>query len=92
MKYLPLMFTLAATSLVLTSQFVQAEIEQTNIEVSKDMENATKALIIASGYSCKKIDALIQRYNGDYRVVCNGWKYTYDIEDKGGTYIVTLND
>lgn len=92
MKYLPLVFTLAATSLVLTSQSVQAEIEQTNIEVSKDMENATKALIIASGYSCKNINALIQKYNGDYKVVCNGWKYAYIIQDKGGNYIVKLDD
>ncbi|MBK5071556.1 hypothetical protein I2492_00815 [Budviciaceae bacterium CWB-B4] len=92
MKYLPLMLTLAATSLVLSSQSVHAKIEQTNLEVSAEMENATKALIIASGYSCKKIDAFIQQYNGDYRVVCNGWKYSYNIEDKGGTYIVTLNN
>ena len=92
MKYLPLIFTLATTSLVLSSQFVHAKIEQTNLEVSAEMENATKALIIASGYSCKTIEALIQKYNGDYKVVCNGWKYAYIIQDKGGNYIVKLDD
>ena len=92
MKYLPLVFTLAATSLVLSSQSVNAKIEQTNLEVSAEMENATKALIIASGDSCKTIEALIQKYNGDYKVVCNGWKYAYIIQDKGGNYVVTLDD
>ncbi len=85
MKNLLLIFTFAITNLVIPYA-------HSKDEVPKEMKDATQLFIAASGYSCKSIDSIIPLRNGDYRVVCNDWKYVYIIKDKGGNYIVTLDD
>jgi len=52
------------------------------VNVSPELQDMAQALIISSGYSCNKIDHIMRKsWSGDFRVVCNGWSYTYNIID-----------
>ncbi len=58
-------------------------------EASQELKDASQAMIIAHGFSCKKVDSVIQTKATVWRVWCNGSYYEYKIVDKGGNYIVT---
>lgn len=78
------MIKMIALSLLLgLSSFTHAE------EASQDLKDASQAMVIAHGFSCKKVDSVIQTKAGEWRVWCNGMYYQYKIVDNGGNYVVT---
>ncbi|ATM95783.1 Uncharacterised protein [Yersinia frederiksenii] len=56
---------------------------------SQEFKDASQAMIIVHGFSCKKVDSVIQTEAGEWRVWCNGMYYQYKIVDNGGNYTVT---
>ena len=61
--------------------------------ISTEQKNISKKLIVAFGYKCDKIDSIIRsEWDGDYSITCNDYRYSYEIEDKGGNWVVTLNN
>ncbi|WP_127115143.1 hypothetical protein [Shimia sediminis] len=58
---------------------------------AQTLANEASALIRAKGYRCDSISSL-QRwvYGGGFDVVCNKFRYKYELEDKGGRWTVTL--
>ena len=53
--------------------------------------DAVQGLIKAFGYSCNKVDfALRSSWSGDIDIICNNYKYSYLVQDKGGKWIVTV--
>ena len=55
------------------------------------LANESSAIIRAQGYRCDSVSS-IQRwvFSGGFDVVCNGFRYKYEIEDKGGRWTATL--
>jgi len=48
-------------------------------------------MIRASGYRCDSISAMRPFvFSVGFTVVCNGFRYEYDIEDRGGNWTVEL--
>ncbi|CNK92302.1 hypothetical protein WFP47_04690 [Yersinia enterocolitica] len=77
------MIKMVTLSLLLgLSSFAYAE------EASQDLKDASQAMVIAHGFSCKKVDSVIQTKAGEWLVWCNGMYYQYKIVDKGGNYTV----
>lgn len=85
-------FFVAAVGSLLTSESDNGGgNEQTT--VSKEQKNAAKKVITISGYKCDQVDSIIQSsWDGSYSVTCNGYRYMYEIKDKGGNWVVTLDD
>jgi hypothetical protein len=53
---------------------------------------SAQMLIILSGYKCDKVDfALRSGWSGIIDVTCNNYKYSYDLEDVGGRWTVTVD-
>lgn len=46
-------------------------------------------LVRLHGYSCRSISKFkpLIMSNG-YHIICNGWRYSYEIKDVGGRYVV----
>lgn len=58
---------------------------------SSDFKNTTKALIVASGYSCSSIDHISEHnFSYGYSVTCNNYRYSYEIVDRGGNWVVSV--
>jgi len=59
---------------------------------SPSQASAAKVMVRVSGYTCDSVDAVIPfaLSEGSY-VSCNGGRYSYDIANKGGNWIVTVN-
>lgn len=60
------------------------------------IENHTQAqaaaeLVKAYGYRCDSISSF-QSFimGGGYKINCNSFRYTYELEDKGGRWVVTV--
>jgi hypothetical protein len=82
----------AAIGSLLSSQKDNSKSNEQPI-ISKEQKIASKKLIAAFGYKCDKIDSIIQSsWDGNYSVACNGYLYMYEIKDKGGNWIVTLDN
>ena len=60
-------------------------------EHAQRLADDASMLIRRAGYRCDSI-ANLQRwvYSSGFTVSCNGFRYTYHIEDKGGRWTVTL--
>ncbi|HHX8286271.1 MULTISPECIES: hypothetical protein [Vibrio] len=66
--------------------------------ISKDFENNPQLyeevanLIRLYGYKCDSLSALRPMvFSRGFVAVCNRFSYTYEIEDKGGRWVVTLD-
>lgn len=55
------------------------------------LANEASALIRAHGYRCDSVSS-IQRwvFEPGFDVVCNDFRYKYELEDRGGRWIATL--
>jgi hypothetical protein len=54
--------------------------------------NALAGLVVESGYKCDSISAAMRSsWDGNFTLRCNGFRYKYLIEDKGGNWTVTLD-
>ena len=75
-----LLATLAVTSMT------------TSIAYANDaaMKRDAKTLIQAAGYRCDTVDKvnpfIVKR---GYTVYCNGYSYSYELEDRGGRWVIT---
>lgn len=53
---------------------------------------AAANLVKAYGYRCDSISSFSSFImGGGYKLNCNGFNYTYEIEDKGGRWVVTVD-
>lgn len=60
--------------------------------VSGDVVTALAEAIQLYGYSCNSVSAVTPfAISRGYRVTCNNWTYAYEVEDKGGKIIVTVD-
>ena len=60
-----------------------------DVEVASLVADYVEAL----GYSCKSISAFTMSpwTNKKFTLTCNAYRYSYDIEDKGGIWTVTVD-
>lgn len=60
--------------------------------VSESVVSALAEAIQLYGYSCKSVSAVTPfKISRGYHVKCNNWTYAYEVEDKGGKIIVTVD-
>lgn len=80
------------TSSKVTSKPTSRRVTTTpNYTDTTEFKNKTKALIIASGFRCQTIDSIIEHnFSYGYSVVCNNYRYSYEIKDVGGNWIVKV--
>jgi hypothetical protein len=72
---------------VKTSNYVSED-----IKVTPEQAALIPKLIQASGYACDTLSSAIRpSYSGNFSVYCNGYKYSYDIDDNGGNWVVKVN-
>ena len=58
--------------------------------VTRDQAINLAKYINAHGYSCRSISAVTPfAVKRGWHVMCNGYNYHFEVEDKGGKYIVT---
>ena len=58
---------------------------------SASQQRAAITLIRGAGYSCTTVDAIIPFVLAHgFQVVCDGFYYKYDVENKGGRVVVTV--
>lgn len=49
-------------------------------------------LVVFNGYKCDTLSAITPfAFGTGFYVYCNQYSYSYDVEDKGGNWVVTLN-
>ncbi|WP_146132027.1 hypothetical protein [Halomonas ventosae] len=55
-----------------------------------ELKRNAKKLIQSAGYKCDTVDKVNQFLMGrGFTVYCNGFKYSYEMEDKGGRWVIT---
>lgn len=70
---------------VLSSVF-SGYVFSSDLELKRD----AKTLIQAAGYRCDTVDKVNQFLMGrGFTVYCNGFKYSYEMEDRGGRWVIT---
>lgn len=53
--------------------------------------NDSSGLIRAARYRCDTVSSVrIWSFSVGFTITCNGFRYKYEIEDKGGRWVVTL--
>lgn len=59
--------------------------------VPRDIAVKLANYVEARGYSCKTISAVTPfAFSRGFHVYCHQWQYHYEVEDKGGNWIVTV--
>lgn len=53
--------------------------------ITKEFAGVLGDTLKASGYTCDSVSGAVKRGNG-FRINCNGYRYTYEIKDVGGTW------
>lgn len=82
---------------------IPGSINAQNVPIDKDAiihENFTRAhvdtmaqLIRAWGYRCDSVSAARPFvFSAGFSVICNNWRYDYEIEDRGGNWIVCYDE
>jgi len=88
----------AALFLIIGSQAASAPLEEGALYTNdwthshaQTLADSASALIRVSGYRCDSVSS-IQRwvFSEGFSVVCNDFRYKYEIEDRGGRWTVTL--
>jgi len=60
--------------------------------VSRDVVTALAKGIQKYGYSCNSVSAVTPfAVSRGYHIICNNWTYKYEVEDKGGKMVVTVD-
>lgn len=60
-------------------------------KLSDDQVEALVTLTRAYGYRCDSISAAMPwAFSYGFTLRCNGYRYSYEIEDRGGTWVVTI--
>ncbi|MEJ1414311.1 MAG: hypothetical protein RPU90_12150 [Candidatus Sedimenticola sp. (ex Thyasira tokunagai)] len=60
--------------------------------VTMKQVRAAQTIVKAHGYRCDTVDEM-QPFilGGGFTIYCNNWKYSYELEDKGGRWVVTVD-
>ena len=56
--------------------------------VGSDGAIALATLIRINGYSCSSISAVVRESSDDFTVVCNNWRYSFQVNNRGGKWSV----
>lgn len=73
-------------SLIVFASISSGYVYANDIELKRD----AKTLIKSAGYKCDTVDKVNQFIMGrGYTVYCNGFKYSYEMEDVGGRWVIT---
>ncbi len=57
--------------------------------INQEAIDAAVALILLNGYKCDSVSAIRKFFIGrGFVVKCNRYAYTYEIEDRGGNWVV----
>ena len=61
-------------------------------ELSQDAVKAVKSMIVLNGYRCDTIDNTpsFSSWDGSIKVICNNFKYVYEVKDVGGRWTVKV--
>jgi hypothetical protein len=60
-------------------------------DISDDLAIEIANYIKVSGYSCNSVSAVTPFVmSRGFTIVCNQWTYRYELEDKGGNWVVTV--
>jgi len=60
--------------------------------VTMEQVRAAQAIVKANGYSCNTVDEMHPFIlGGGFTIYCNNWNYSYELEDKGGHWVVTVD-
>lgn len=63
-----------------------------DVQVTEAQADAIKKIIRANGYSCNTLSSASWfSYSSKYSVYCNNWRYSYEIDDVGGNWVVSVN-
>jgi hypothetical protein len=61
-------------------------------DISNELAIEFAKYIQTSGYSCNSVSAVTPFVmSRGVKVVCNQWTYSYEVEDKGGNWVVSVN-
>ena len=61
-------------------------------KVSLDLALAMADYVVAFGYSCSSITRISQTaMSGKFRLRCNYGRYNYEIRDRGGKWVITVD-
>jgi|GEM_PF-3728183 len=71
---------------------VNPEYVSNDVQVTKAQADAIQSLIRAYGYTCSSFSSVTWlSYSSVYAVHCNNWRYSYELEDVGGNWVVTVD-
>lgn len=74
-----------------TQTTVTAEKTSTPDKVTEEQKDAAMQVIQINGYTCDSIAGMIPFITSEgYNVYCNDHRYSYEIENKGGNWVVTV--
>jgi len=92
MRYLPLMLTLAVASPVSAASVpIEPDAVMSN-GISQEVIDPAVAMIVMHGWRCDSVSALRPfLMSRGFTIVCNRFSYTYNFEDRGGRWEVTLD-
>jgi hypothetical protein len=81
------------SGIISTAQAVSIEEDASIYQgVTKDAVLALAKAIQLSGYSCDTVSAVTPfAISRGYYVKCNGYIYSYEVEDKGGNIVVKVD-
>ena len=87
--------TIIAAAFVAAAQ-AQAQSIEPGAEIHKNVPRsaavALAQLVQLYGYSCNSISAVTPfAFSRGFYVYCNNWRYSYEVEDRGGNWIVTVD-
>lgn len=93
------MKVITTTLLVLLASSFQVYAQNITIEDDAEIHESVKmetAVLLAQyinekGYSCRSISAVTPfAFKRGFSVMCNNWQYHFEVEDRGGKYIITV--
>jgi hypothetical protein len=78
-----------AAFIVLASTGVMADKQMLGDGITQAKVEAAKGMIRYSGYTCDSVDSMRSLvWSAGFSVVCNGFRYSYELKDIGGNWRV----
>ena len=78
-------------NLLIVAALLSASLTHAWTEEQQEGAEVIKGYVRAFGYVCDTVDAVIPFvFSEGYTIRCNGYRYSYEAENKGGTFIVTV--
>lgn len=63
------------------------------IGITSDVISGVVLMIVGSGYRCNSVSSIRHWLTGPgFSVSCNQFRYDYEIEDRGGNWVVQIDD